>query len=147
MTTPYSHPGQSPQPRGRSLRAGDRDRDAVADVLREQHLAGRLDSDEFQQRLDRCYAAKTYGELDELVADLPRDEPARPVRRPWRWPAVAFLPLLIAVIVLSHGRLLWLAVPLLIFGVRPLLWRSARRGSGRGLINCGTHRSTPSSYV
>jgi Domain of unknown function (DUF1707) len=143
MPNTYSHRGQPQQTRDRSLRAGDLDRDAVADVLREQHLAGRLESDEFQQRLDRCYAAKTYGELDELVADLPAQEPPRRVRRPSRWPALALLPLLIAVIALSHSHLPWLAIPVLIFGVRPLLWRSVGRRPGWGLIHCGIDRSTP----
>ena len=142
------------QPRDRGLRAGDRDRDAVADVLREQHVAGRLDGDEFQQRLDRCYAAKTYRELDELVADLPRQQPAAgPVRRPWRWPAIALLPLLpllIAVIAVSHGHLLWLAIPLFLFVGRPLVWRSAGRRPGWGLIGCGCgtrHSTPPGTYL
>ena len=63
-------------PRDRSLRAGDGDREAFAAILREQHLEGRLDSDEFQERLDACMAAKTYADLDQLVADLPGGEPA-----------------------------------------------------------------------
>src|SRR5215467_13362422 len=60
-------------PRDRSLRVGDKERDAVGEVLRQRHLEGRLDSDEFQARLERCMAAKTYAELDELIADFPRD--------------------------------------------------------------------------
>jgi hypothetical protein len=51
-------------PRDRTLRVGDREREAVGDILREQHLEGRLDSDEFQKRLERCLTAKTYAELD-----------------------------------------------------------------------------------
>jgi signal transduction histidine kinase len=53
------------------MRAGDSDRDLVADFLREQHLAGRLDGDELEQRLERCLAAKSYAELGALTADLP----------------------------------------------------------------------------
>lgn len=34
-------------------------------------------ADEFHARLDRCLAAKTYAELDELIADLPREEAGR----------------------------------------------------------------------
>jgi hypothetical protein len=131
------------EPRDRSLRAGDRDRDAVADILREQHLAGRLQSDEFQERLDRCYAAKRYGDLDELIADLPGEEPTRPAPRRWRSPTLALLPLVIAAIALSGGRLLWLAVPLFFFFGRPLLWRSAGRRFGWGFVGCGAHRSPP----
>jgi hypothetical protein len=59
------------------LRASDADREATADRLRQHHIDGRLDQDEFQARLDRCFAAKTVGELAELTRDLPAD----PVRR------------------------------------------------------------------
>jgi hypothetical protein len=126
--------------RDRNLRAGDRDRDAVADLLREQHLAGRIGTDEFQERLDRCYAAKTYAELDQLVADLPHEEPTRPMQRGRRWPVVALVPLLIAAIVLSRGHLLWLAIPLFFFVVRPLLWRRASRRAGWAGWGCGAKR-------
>ena len=96
-------------PRDRSLRAGDGDRDAFAAILREQHLAGRLDSDEFQERLDACMAAKTYADLDRLVTDLPAGEAsgARPAGRPWRRRPWLFplLPLaLIAAIVAGGGH-------------------------------------------
>jgi hypothetical protein len=53
------------------LRASDADRDRVAALLREHHAAGRLTADEFQERLTATFAAKTFGELDELMADLP----------------------------------------------------------------------------
>jgi Domain of unknown function (DUF1707) len=53
------------------IRASDADRDRTAALLREHHAAGRLTADEFQERLDKAYAAKTLGELDELLADLP----------------------------------------------------------------------------
>jgi hypothetical protein len=53
------------------IRASDADRDRTAALLREHHAAGRLTTDEFQERLDKAYAAKTLGELDELLADLP----------------------------------------------------------------------------
>jgi hypothetical protein len=58
-------------PRDRSLRAADRDRAAVGEILRREHVAGRLDADEFADRYGRCLAAKTYAELDSLLADLP----------------------------------------------------------------------------
>jgi hypothetical protein len=134
------------EPRDRSLRAGDRDRDAIADLLRDQHLAGRLQTDEFQERLDRCYAAKTFAELDELVADLPREAPARPVARPRRWPAFVLVPVLIAAIALSAGHLLWLAIPLFFLVGRPLIWRSRR--FGWGFAGCGARQGPPpGSYV
>jgi hypothetical protein len=53
------------------IRASDADRDRTAALLREHHAAGRLTAEEFSERLDKTYAAKTLGELDELLADLP----------------------------------------------------------------------------
>src|SRR5215471_5774785 len=53
------------------IRASDADRDRTAALLREHHAAGRLTADEFQERLDKVYKAKTLGELDDLLADLP----------------------------------------------------------------------------
>src|SRR5690349_5215639 len=90
-------------PRDRSLRVGDKERDSVAEILRQRHLEGRLDSDEFQARLESCLTAKSYAELDELIADFPREAEAhrrlRPTgaRRPW---PLAFMLLPLAVIAL-----------------------------------------------
>jgi len=53
------------------MRASDADRDRTAALLREHHAAGRLTAEEFSERLDKTYAAKTLGELDELLEDLP----------------------------------------------------------------------------
>src|SRR3954454_24922032 len=75
--------GRNRGPRDRSLRAGDGDREAFAAVLREQHLDGRLDSDEFQERLDACMAGKTYADLDRLGTDPPGGETSR-ARAAWR---------------------------------------------------------------
>jgi hypothetical protein len=54
-----------------SIRASDRDRDHTAHLLREHHAAGRLDPEEFNERLDAVYVAKTIADLDQLTADLP----------------------------------------------------------------------------
>lgn len=143
--TQYEHRNE---PRDRSIRVGDRDREQVAGILREQHVAGRLDTDELQERIDRCYSAKTYRELDELIADLPGPEPTPVGRRPWRWSAVALVPLVIAAVALSGGRLLWLAIPLFFFVVKPLLWRSAYGRPGWGWSACGArHSPRPRGYV
>jgi hypothetical protein len=53
------------------IRASDADRDRTAALLREHLAAGRLTTEEFGERLDQAYAARTLGELDELLADLP----------------------------------------------------------------------------
>lgn len=52
-------------------RAGDEDRERAAAALGGHYAAGRLTLEEFQQRLDRAYAAKTLGDLDDLMTDLP----------------------------------------------------------------------------
>lgn len=54
-----------------SIRASDQDRDRTAELLREHHAVGRLDAEEFAERLDRSFRAKTIDELDALTADLP----------------------------------------------------------------------------
>ncbi|MFQ1004195.1 DUF1707 domain-containing protein [Modestobacter sp. SSW1-42] len=53
------------------LRAADVDRAAVADRLGAAMSTGRLSVAEYDERLSRAYAARTYGELAELTTDLP----------------------------------------------------------------------------
>ena len=53
------------------IRASDADRERAVALLREHHAAGRLTVEEFNERMDKAYAAKTLGEIDELMADLP----------------------------------------------------------------------------
>ena len=53
------------------LRASDADRERIVQMLREHHAEGRLDVDEFHERFNAAYEAKTLGELDALLADLP----------------------------------------------------------------------------
>ena len=54
-----------------NIRASDADRDRTASLLREHLSAGRLTPEEFNDRLDRAFAAKTVGEIDTLLSDLP----------------------------------------------------------------------------
>jgi hypothetical protein len=133
-------------PRDRSLRVGDRERDAVGEILRQAHVEGRLDNDEFQTRLERCLTAKTYADLDQLIADLPRERAAATVghRAGWRpWPApFLLLPLAVIAAIAFGSHAAWLAVPLLFFFViRPLAWR-AWGGGAPGYWACGPRRTT-----
>ncbi|MEU1224954.1 DUF1707 domain-containing protein [Streptomyces sp. NPDC005828] len=57
-------------PRG-SLRASDADRDRIADILRDALAEGRIDAEEHSDRIDAVYRAKTVGELEPIVRDLP----------------------------------------------------------------------------
>ena len=66
------------EPADPALRASDAEREAIVAQLREHGAAGRLDVDELEQRVGAAYAARTHGELGELLTDLPAQRPARP---------------------------------------------------------------------
>ncbi|MEU2287903.1 DUF1707 domain-containing protein [Streptomyces sp. NPDC013178] len=53
------------------LRASDADRDRIADILREALAEGRLTAEEHAERVEGVLAAKTVGELDVFIRDLP----------------------------------------------------------------------------
>ena len=126
-----------------SLRVGDAEREQTADRLRRSHTEGRLDAEEFQERLERCYTAKTAGELRQLVADLPGEQRApgpfsgRRSLRGWR--LVPLFPILLTIFLVSaliHGHWfgLWLLLPLFFvsrfwFWRRRPWWTGWRRGS------------------
>lgn len=152
-----------------NLRASDADRDRTASLLREHHAAGRLTPEEFADRLDRALEAKTIGEIDGLLSDLPGIDlyrlpdaaltrqplQARPVpaayghRTAWRtawgvWLAVAAVCLVVWG--LSGGDTSW---QLWIAGVwgagmagASLVARSLRSGGSRGSIG-GGHGQLP----
>jgi len=110
------------------LRAADADREATAERLRHAHGEGRLDTGELEERLQACYSARTYGELDWLVADLPgtpKDaEASRRQRRPAR--LVPLVAVLVALAIVFHaGWVLWGLVVLAVV-------RGRRRGYGWG---------------
>ncbi len=97
-------PGLDP----REMRASDKDRDRVADILREAFAEGRLTPEEHAERLDAVYRAKTLGELEPLVRDLPvppgagpqavaPSPPTAPVPRPQYAPATQPPPPMVAV--------------------------------------------------
>jgi hypothetical protein len=110
-------------------RVGDGDRDRTADLLKEAHAAGYLTLEETDERLGTALAARTRGELDRLVADLPPEwrasqtggqRPAAPPPRPtlpaevvWLVPLVMVITGVILLAVLTRG--LW-------FFPWPLLW-------------------------
>jgi Domain of unknown function (DUF1707) len=117
----------------RSMRAGNADRERVVKLLNDAFAEGRLDVGELDERVSRAYSAKTLGELDPLIADLPvprqevhpvRPVPPHPARRPrdleraaghddWRGPvkgvATVFLVnvLIWAIVSISTGSLIY----------------------------------------
>ncbi len=74
MTAGYGYPAAGGE--WRQLRAADADRDRVAGLLSTAYAEGRLAKDEYDARLDSALAARTYADLDQLVADLPLPEAA-----------------------------------------------------------------------
>jgi hypothetical protein len=72
------------------MRIGDADRDAVARELREHWSLGRLDAEELETRLETAYRAKTRGDMDALIADLPELQASpTPKRQRFFLPGVA----------------------------------------------------------
>ena len=59
-----------------TLRASDADREQVAERLRHAAGEGRILSEELEERLEAVFSARTYGELDAVVADLPGTTPS-----------------------------------------------------------------------
>lgn len=123
-----------------ALRVGDAEREAAATALGEHFSAGRLDQNEFEQRLTAAYAAKTRGDLDRLFVDLPRRAPSLPAlpsasappARHTRWPAPAIVllvligvPMAVGLVAATHGVVL---VPFVLFAVLRGRRRSRRYG-------------------
>jgi Domain of unknown function (DUF1707) len=105
-----------------AMKASDADRDAVLSDLSEHFQAGRLTAEEFDERAGRALAARTWGELKDLLRDLPTSRPgslvpaaASPAARPERRAPVP-IPVLVGIaiaVAVSAGivhvwGLLWL---------------------------------------
>jgi hypothetical protein len=79
-STPPDEEPEMPEPH---LLAADADRSAVVTRLDRSLADGRLTLAEYEDRSARAHAARTYGELAELTADLPHPaQPAPPAARP-----------------------------------------------------------------
>jgi hypothetical protein len=97
------------------MRAGDQERADVVEHLEAALSEGRLDLQEYDDRVRNAYAAKTYRELDVLVSDLPQPatppQPARASRggaHPgWAiWVEIAVAVLAVAVVA-NASQLIW----------------------------------------
>ncbi|HEX2904923.1 MAG TPA: DUF1707 domain-containing protein [Jatrophihabitans sp.] len=104
------------------LRIGTAERERAAAELSRHLTAGRLELDEFDERVKAAYAARTERELAVLLNDLPAAEPVRRQRRPRRrfllaillvagvvalaavaaFPPVLLIPVLFVVLRLRH---------------------------------------------
>ena len=133
-----NRPDQRPRP---DLRLSDADRDDAIARLSEHYAAGRLDKDEFDERSDAVWTARTGADLAPVFADLERPRPERTRREasygPWGrrgWFPLPFLPVLfvlIALTVVTHVPFVLFAFLgwVLCFGPsRRASWRRAGRG-------------------
>ncbi|WP_374774184.1 DUF1707 domain-containing protein [Streptomyces sp. NBC_01310] len=72
------------------LRASDADRERVVERLRDAVAEGRIDMEEFEERLEAAYKSRTYAELEPLTRDLP--SPTGPAARAAAVPGSAAEP-------------------------------------------------------
>jgi hypothetical protein len=75
---PATGPQRQPDAEAAALRAGDAEREATVTRLQTAVGEGRIDLDEFGQRVEAAYAATTRAELERLLADLPAPATAVP---------------------------------------------------------------------
>ena len=122
-----------------TLRLSDADREAAVERLGEQYAVGRLTKDEFDERSDAVWSAKTKGDLAPVFDDLPsRARAATPARstgqrgRAWRVP---FLPVLFVIV----GIALIAKAPFLLFGL--LFWFCFARPHWHGSRHWSGHHS------
>jgi hypothetical protein len=102
------------------VRVGDAERDRVGELLRKHAAAGRLDTDELDERLERAYRARYAAELATVLDDLPPEPEPQPRARPRRPAGPGYtlaLPVLVLLLVAAAAItgawwLLWLIWPL-----------------------------------
>ena len=98
-----------PPEREPHLRLSDEERDGAVARLSEHYAAGRLDKDEFDERSDAVWTARTGADLAPVFADLepardPRSQRAHGYGGPWRrrgWVPLPILPVLFLLIFLT----------------------------------------------
>jgi len=132
--------------RSPQIKASDADRDAAVAALSEHFQAGRLTTEELEERTGQALAARTLGQLDELMADLPAPRPAAasvpdaprrpgcPVLMPLVVP-VAVLAILAVVLATStgiHAWGVWWVIPVALLIARRLAGRRDIRRDFRG---------------
>jgi Domain of unknown function (DUF1707) len=136
-----------------SLRVSDADRDRAITELSEHYQAGRLTTEEFEDRTGRALQARTTADLAALFTDLPRRQApmtgagandaasTAPASPPRAWPArvpvapVAILAV-VAVVALLSGHLFHIAwVPV----VAIIVVRLLAGGRGRREARDGRH--------
>jgi hypothetical protein len=137
----YGYDKFSQMMRDPNLRASDADREATADRLRQHHTDGRLDQDEFQERLEKCFAAKTVGDLAGLTRDLPGDPVQRRTGGRTGFGLVGCLrmipivPIILAIfaihLIVGAVSALWILIPLFFLARFMFFGRGFRAWGGR----------------
>jgi uncharacterized membrane protein len=119
-----------------SLRAADADREQLVDVLKGAFAEGRLSQDEYTERMERAYTAKTYGELAALAADLPSQvPPGYPPYRPMGTNSAAVASLVLGIAELFTGGIT--AIPAVILGHKARRQIRVTGEQGRGMATAG----------
>ena len=104
------------------VRIGTSEREEAMALLSRQFSEGRLNPDEFTERSAAIAAAMTRADLEPIFADLPAkpgaaSASASSIERPRDWRAIvmALIPLVALgfTILVPHGWLAWLALPIL----------------------------------
>jgi uncharacterized membrane protein len=138
MEAGYGYPATGGE-RGR-LRAADADRDRVAAVLKTAYVDGRLSKDEYDARLETTLSARTYSELDRLVADLPAGPASAvsPAGTAVVAPVAATNGLAIASLACGLGQFVFgplTTIPAIVFGhlARKQIKRTGEPGAGVAL--------------
>jgi len=138
MGAGYGYPATGGE-RGR-LRAADVDRDRVAAVLNAAYADGRLSKDEYDARLETTLSARTYFELDQLVADLPAAPASSvsPARTAVDAPVAATNGLAVASLVCGLGQCVFgplTTIPAIVLGhlARREIRRTGEQGAGIAL--------------
>ena len=124
------------------MKASDAERDAVVAALSEHFQAGRITTEELEERTGQALAARTLGQLDELTADLPAPRPAAapaPVasRRPGYLALAPVAVLAILAVALgasmgTHAWGVWWLIPIALLIARRLSVRRDIRRDFRG---------------
>jgi Domain of unknown function (DUF1707)/Domain of unknown function (DUF4190) len=109
------------------MRASDADRDHVVEHLNMAYSEGRLSKDEYDGRLENALSARTYAELDQIVADLPAARTTEVTLVP-RINGLAIASLACGVAQFAFGPLA--TIPAIVFG--HMAWHQVKRTGEQG---------------
>ena len=140
-SAPPAHPPMDASPTN-AYRLSDGERDEAISALGEAYAEGRLDAQEFEDRMAVAAAARFATDLDPLFDDLPerprasrapaqaqpRTRPA-PAHRTPAWRPLLIVPWALAVI-LAITTHFWILLPILFLLTRPRPHSRPRRHAG-----------------